>query len=422
MSKRNARAVVVDCFQDRSSIHSILTNTEELISGNTDIDNHVFFITPINLNDVISSSVSITSVFTRHQVVTSSSKIGAFYKAKTDFDLKDIEDILIVCCLEGLTFWTNTCEILLTPVHQWQIKTLPEAGTTTTKTNATTAVSKVRDKDDGIDDLKVTITNYLQSIDPIGQLNILHSPLFEVDQFVHGFTTRTGGITTIPPMSSLNLHYTVKKRDPPIVIKENLRRVATAAGFDLKTFHPLKPEHGNAVWVMDKEEPVKYDGIVTNRRGVTLAAPGADCIPVIFADPVKMICGAVHAGYRGTVMAAVVETLRVMVSVYNCDPKDVRVAMGPALRPCCAVLEPDDPTVAGLAAISPSCVGRDKAGKPCVDMFKANTIMLLKEGILPEHIDDRSAGICTFCNKDKCFSHQRDGIPFGNQVGFIRML
>lgn len=51
---------------------------------------------------------------------------------------------------------------------------------------------------------------------------------------------------------------------------------------------------------MGKTEPDNYDGIVTNQKGVTLAAPGADCIPVLFADPVRRACGAAHSGRNCT--------------------------------------------------------------------------------------------------------------------------
>lgn len=51
---------------------------------------------------------------------------------------------------------------------------------------------------------------------------------------------------------------------------------------------------------MGKTEPDDYDGIVTDQKGVTLAAPGADCIPVLFADPVRRACGAAHSGMNCT--------------------------------------------------------------------------------------------------------------------------
>jgi hypothetical protein len=47
---------------------------------------------------------------------------------------------------------------------------------------------------------------------------------------------------------------------------------------------------------MGKKEPESYDGIVTNQRGVTITALGADCIPIVFADPVKKACGVAHSG------------------------------------------------------------------------------------------------------------------------------
>lgn len=58
----------------------------------------------------------------------------------------------------------------------------------------------------------------------------------------------------------------------------------------------LQVNHASDVWVMGKAEPESYDAIVTNQSGVVLAAPGADCIPVLFADPVSMVIGAAHAG------------------------------------------------------------------------------------------------------------------------------
>lgn len=47
---------------------------------------------------------------------------------------------------------------------------------------------------------------------------------------------------------------------------------------------------------MNKPEPESYDGIVTNQPGVVIAAPGADCIPLLFADPVRKVIGVAHAG------------------------------------------------------------------------------------------------------------------------------
>lgn len=58
----------------------------------------------------------------------------------------------------------------------------------------------------------------------------------------------------------------------------------------------LQVNHGSDVWVVGKAEPESYDGMVTNQTGLVLAAPGADCMPILFADPVLKVIGAAHAG------------------------------------------------------------------------------------------------------------------------------
>lgn len=55
-------------------------------------------------------------------------------------------------------------------------------------------------------------------------------------------------------------------------------------------------DHGRDVWVLGTVEPASYDAMVTDRAGVVLAAPGADCMPILLADPVSKVIGVAHAG------------------------------------------------------------------------------------------------------------------------------
>ena len=55
-------------------------------------------------------------------------------------------------------------------------------------------------------------------------------------------------------------------------------------------------DHGSAVWVVGGAEPESYDAMVTDQRGRVLAAPGADCMPLLFADRGSKVIGAAHAG------------------------------------------------------------------------------------------------------------------------------
>lgn len=60
--------------------------------------------------------------------------------------------------------------------------------------------------------------------------------------------------------------------------------------------HWSQTDHASDVWVIGKPEPPSYDGMVTNREGLVIAAPGADCMPLLFTDPVAKVIGVAHAG------------------------------------------------------------------------------------------------------------------------------
>uniref|UniRef100_A0A8C5TR71 Purine nucleoside phosphorylase LACC1 n=1 Tax=Malurus cyaneus samueli TaxID=2593467 RepID=A0A8C5TR71_9PASS len=269
------------------------------------------------------------------------------------------------------------------------------------------------------------IQMYLESLPSLnGELTILRSSLIPDDIFLHGFTTRTGGISYIPTLSSCNLFSSSKRRDPQVVVKENLRRLANAAGFNPEAFHRVKVDHANAVCIMGKTEPDNYDGIVTNQKGVTLAAPGADCIPVLFADPVRKACGAAHSGWKGTLLGVSMATVNAMVSEYGCNMKDILVVLGPSVGPCCYKLPHE--SAKEFNKIDPKCVRLFDSASPYIDIRRATRILLERGGILPENIQDDSVTdqsqnitFCTACHPDKFYSHFRDGTNFGTQIGFI---
>lgn len=273
--------------------------------------------------------------------------------------------------------------------------------------------------------IRSEIQMYLESLPSLkGELTILRSSLIPGDIFLHGFTTRTGGISYIPTLSSCNLFSSSKRRDPQAVVKENLRRLANAAGFNPEAFHRVKVDHANAVCIMGKTEPDNYDGIVTNQKGVTLAAPGADCIPVLFADPIKRACGAAHSGWKGTLLGVSMATVNAMVSEYGCNVKDILVVLGPSVGPCCYKLPHE--SAKEFHRIDPKCVRLFDSASPYIDIRRATRILLERGGILPENIQDDSVTdrnqnitFCTACHPDKFYSHFRDGTNFGTQIGFI---
>lgn len=266
--------------------------------------------------------------------------------------------------------------------------------------------------------IRSEIQIYLESLPGLkGELNILKSSLIPGNIFLHGFTTRTGGISYIPTLSSFNLFSSSKRRDPKAVVQENLRRLANAAGFDPETFHSVKVNHASDVWIMGKPPPHSFDGIVTNQKDVTIAAPGADCIPVLFADPVKKACGAAHSGWQGTLLGVSMATVNAMITEYGCNVKDILVVLGPSVGPCCFTLPQE--SAKEFYSLDPKCVRQFESPTPYIDIRRATRILLETGGILPWNIQDDSVPFCTACHPDKFYSHVRDGTNFGTQIGFI---
>ncbi|XP_075930391.1 purine nucleoside phosphorylase LACC1 [Petromyzon marinus] len=188
--------------------------------------------------------------------------------------------------------------------------------------------------------------------------------------------------------------------------------------------------HSTAVWVLGPEEPAEYDGLLTARPGVTLGAPGADCIPLLLADPVRGACGAVHSGWRGTVGDIGGVAVRAMVAELGCSARDLRVVLGPSIGPCCFQVGPE--VAARFSAIDATCLRHLADGTTNGDLRRATRILLERSGVLPEHIDDGTAPgqrdadtgvvtLCTSCHPELFFSYRRDGSEFGTMLGFIAL-
>ena len=233
--------------------------------------------------------------------------------------------------------------------------------------------------------------------------------------FVHGFPERHGGVSS-GLRSSLNLG----KRwgDDADNVERNRRLLAEHAGYDPAQLVATRHVHGTNVYRVGEplETDAEFDGLVCDRTGPVLGAFAADCIPMLFADPVAHVCGAAHAGWRGTVAGVAPRVLERMAELGS-KPADVRVALGPSIGPCCFEVGPEVVTefqtalgeLPGLVVAGPK--------KQHVDLRVATRAFLERAGVSPEHIDDQPP--CTRCEGDRFFSYRRDGKDGGVHMGFI---
>ncbi|XP_077200170.1 purine nucleoside phosphorylase LACC1 [Paroedura picta] len=361
------------------------------------------------------------------EVVCAPSTAAALYAVKQKLDEKDVSRVRVLSPLPQRAALRVFVEQLFTSVYQFEFGDFPvnlEAGNLKQPPGDPSEflpplTGQERER------IRKEIQTYLEGLPALkGELRILQSVLIPDDLFLHGFTTRTGGISSIPNLSSFNLFSSSRRRDPPAVVQENLRRLATVAGFDPQAYHSVKVNHASDVWVMGEAQPESYDGIVTDQTGVVIAAPGADCIPVLFADPVRKACGAAHSGWQGTLLGVSMATVRAMGAAFGCRAEDIRVVLGPSVGPCCFTLPQE--SAEQFHRIDPKCVRRLESPNPSVDIRRATRVLLEAGGILPQNIQDDSVldpkqnlTLCTSCHPDLFYSHIRDGENFGTQIGFI---
>ena len=250
---------------------------------------------------------------------------------------------------------------------------------------------------------------------PVDDIRLYTSQLIDPELFVHGFPERTGGVSQ-GLRSSLNLGYSWG--DTRDYVTRNRQLVAEHAGFEFERLVVTKHVHGTAVWRVGEErpEPAEFDGLVSSQPGTVLGAFAADCIPIVFADPIARNCGAAHSGWRGTV-AGVAANVVTRMGELGSQPSDIRVALGPSIASCCFEVGPEvvDAFVERLGQLPGLVVPGPR--KAHIDLRVATRAVLRQSGVRSEHIDDTPP--CTKCKPERFFSYRRDGRAGGCHMGYI---
>ncbi|XP_026074317.1 laccase domain-containing protein 1 [Carassius auratus] len=351
------------------------------------------------------------------QILCKSSLSAALYSFKQAIDKEDISKVKIVTSSRGRGLFQVYQELLFTSAYEFEYSVMFDS--LSCECESECCPSGQRSTADAAREL----STFLQQLPALGgDVTVLRSP-FISDCFGHGFSTRTGGISYISTLSSLNLFCNPRRKDPRAVVAENIRRLGLQAGFLPKQFNLIKCNHASDVWVMGKPAPDSYDAMVTNQVGVVIAAPGADCMPLLFTDPVAKVIGVAHAGWKGTLMGVAIATVNAMVSEFGSRPEDIVCVIGPSVGPCCFTLDQD--SAREFHAIHPDCVRHIDSSRPYVDIRLATRVLLERGGIKAEHMEDirvpheADSTLCTSCRPELFFSHVRDGLNFGTQIGFV---
>jgi len=147
----------------------------------------------------------------------------------------------------------------------------------------------------------------------------------------------------------------------------------------------------------------KTDAMITNLPNVFLAILVADCVPVLYFDPLHKVVGVAHAGWRGTMLNIAGKTVRKMVDEFGTNQKDILVSIGPSIGPDCFEVGKEVIVTAKENVLENFLIYKQE--KTYFDLWNANREQLLLSGVSSENI--KISGICTHCSEDY-FSFRRD--------------
>ncbi|URN93193.1 MAG: peptidoglycan editing factor PgeF [Candidatus Pristimantibacillus lignocellulolyticus] len=262
---------------------------------------------------------------------------------------------------------------------------------------------------------------------------LLQKWMLQCANLTTGFTTRIGGYSD-KPYASFNIGLHVNDEVESVV--RNRQLLTDSIGWEFDAWTNAEQVHGNVVVKVTAEDRGRgrllmsdaiqgADGIITNEPNILLTSFYADCVPLLFWDPVHEAIGLAHAGWKGTASAIAKEMVEAMNLHFGTKPDQLMVAIGPSIDQCCYEvdqyvvdqfealwqrLELQEDTINGvIRPISES--------KAYINLKEINRQIMIKAGILPTHIE--LSNLCTGCRTDMFFSHRMENGLTGRMASWI---
>ena len=177
----------------------------------------------------------------------------------------------------------------------------------------------------------------------------------------------------------------------------NYKELCDSINCDYINLVKTNQEHTDCIKIVDKkikkDEPdfnlkeySKTDGLITNKKGLILSTTNADCILLLFFDPVKKVIANTHSGWKGTLQRISIKTVQKMKEEYNCDPKDIICCICPSIRKCHFEVEKDvkelfENEFKDLDELKVIIEEKEVDKKWNIDTILINKIILEKEGL-----------------------------------------
>lgn len=237
---------------------------------------------------------------------------------------------------------------------------------------------------------------------------VLKSSLINDDSVVAFFTTRD-----LPLKSG-------ERNDLINEVEDNKQLVCKGLNIERENLIIPQQTHSDNVVVVDKTSspftlhtsPLKNtDALITNERKIALALNFADCVPIIFYDPIKKVIASTHAGWRGTAAKIGVKTVEGVAKNFGSKPEDIIALIGPSIGKCCFEAKEDV-----LKELTRSChITTTLSAEERVNIKNAftqthadlkliNKFQLLASGLKKIDVCE----YCTSCSNELFFSYRKE--------------
>lgn len=213
------------------------------------------------------------------------------------------------------------------------------------------------------------------------------------------------------------------------------QKICDVLDLDYKDIYRPFQTHTDTVKCINNEKPGIFtedfqnvDSLITNKEKKILSISVADCIDLLFFDPVKRVIANTHSGWQGTYRLISKKTVQNMVDVYGCNVKDIICCIGPSIRKCHFEVDEDIAFqfhkkfehLSNINDIITRGEMRDKRQKYNIDTVLINIEALLQMGLRSSNIID--CGLCTVCNSDKFHSYRVNKEASGRNTGIISII
>lgn len=282
------------------------------------------------------------------------------------------------------------------------------------------------------------------------ELEYLTFPSLEQTGLVrHMISTRLGGVSQ-GDYATMNLSFARGDREENV--RENYRRISNILGCSPESMTASQQTHTTNIRRVTGDDrgkgvvrPLDYqqvDGLVTDEPGIALVTYYADCVPLMFVDPVNRAIGSAHSGWRGTVGRMGECMVKTMGEAFGTRPEELQAAIGPSIcKDCYEVsgdvaenfmeLEAETKELRrellqsgryrkGICKDLPKVVEPGRSpDKFQLDLWLANYLILRQAG-LPLH-SIAVTDICTCHNSEYLFSHRASQGRRGNLAAFLML-